>query len=191
MVAGVSDRQRKILWGLLTAVGLVVWSNLFFLPQRKEASRLSGEFKRFQEQVNRLHQDLAQYPTLERDRARLAAQFDPASVGASPEEQLPDLMGKIAQAAHAAHIRLLALKPKVEIRQMQPGPSGYLEVPLEISALAGYHQIVRFLDILERSENPLRVQGLTIKSSQQDMWNHTTAITLRAYLVPRRGQEGS
>ncbi len=191
MAAEVSGRQRQVLWGLLVAVGLVVWVNLFLLPQWKEASRLNGEFKRLREQVNRLHRDLAKLPTLERDRARLAAQSDTAATGASPEEQLPDLLGRIAQSAHAAHLRLLSLKPKVEIWQMQPGPSGYLEVPLEISAQAGYHQIGRFMDGLERSENPLRVQRLAIKSSQQDMWNHTAAITLRAYLVPRRGQEGA
>ena len=191
MAAPASDLQKQILYGLLVVVGCVVWVNLFLLPQWKKASRLGGEFKQLREEVNRLHRDLKKYPTLEQERVRLAAQFETAAVSSSPEEQLPDLLGKIAQAAHAAHVRLLALKPKAEIRQLQPGLSGYLEVPLEISALSGYHQIGHFLDGLERSENPLRVQGLEIKSTQQDMWNHTTTITLRAYLVPRRGQEGS
>ena len=79
------------------------------------------------------------------------------------------------------------LRPTQDLAQTQRGPSGYLEIPIEVTASAGYHQIGAFLDALESSEIPLRVQQMQMKADSKDLWSHRAVILLQAYLAPASG----
>ena len=180
----VPDQQKKVLYGVLAVVGLVVWLNFLLVPQWKQWGRQGTELKSLQEQVTQARRLLAQLPGVEQNQALLSSQVAIRPTLISPQEQLPELMDRIAQVARASRLRLSSLKPGAEISGLTAGPSGYVEVPIEIETLAGYHQVGAFLDALESSEHLLRVQSLEIATGGRDMWNHRTRITLQAYLAP-------
>ncbi len=184
-MAGSADpRQRLLLTGIFAAIGGVLWIQFFLVPQAGRAGRLSSELKGMRAQVEKTRRELKQMPEMERSRSLLAAQYAVPAPAAPPEEQLPDLMDRIAQAARSAHVRIITLHPKQDLAQTQAGPSGYLEIPLELAATAGYHQVGRFLDELERSGTLVRLKELEIRPSGQDLWNHQIKMQLLAFLVP-------
>lgn len=180
----ISQRQRQILLGLLVVVGAVLWLQFFMLPQLATASRLRDDLKKLRTQRERARHDLAQMPSLEKKLAALAGQYSLPALAGPPEEQLPDLLEKITQAARASQVRVTTLRPQKELGQLQVGPSGYLEIPLELSATAGYHQVGRFLDELERSESLVRLRELDLRPSNGDLASHEVKMVLLAYLVP-------
>ena len=127
---------------------------------------------------------IREMPALEEDRKRLASQLQLPALTIPPEQQLPDLLDRITRAARVSEVRLLGLKPQADLRNLKPGPSGYIEVPLEVIAAAGYHSIGRFLDGLESSQDLLQVRELQIESNSRDVWSHAVTVLLVAYLVP-------
>ncbi|MBI3322657.1 MAG: type 4a pilus biogenesis protein PilO [Candidatus Omnitrophica bacterium] len=176
--------RKKILFGVLAAVGTVLWANFLLMPQWAQWSRQGQELKSLERQVEQARRQLAQLPGVERNSEQLSTQLAIRSSDIPPQEQLPELMDQIAQMARASRLRLSSLKPGAEISGLSPGPSGYLEVPIEVVTSAGYHQVGAFLDALESSEHLLRVQSLEIIANNQDMWNHRVRIILQAYLPP-------
>ncbi len=185
MAAAISaEGKRKVLVGILSILGAVTWLNFVFFPQWSRFSRLQGEIRSLKRQVVRLRQDLAEWPALEENRKQLEAQVRMPAAAVPPEQQLPDLLERITQAARLSEVRLVGLKPRADLGSVRPGGSGYIEMPLEILTTAGYHPMGRFLDRLESSDDLLRVQKLEIQSDSQDAWNHSATVLLVAYLAP-------
>ncbi len=178
--------QKQLLTGLAAVVGLLVWTNLFLIPQRRIAAELEPQVRTKRKQLSELKRNLPQLEKLESEVAVLSAQHHLPSGSRQPEEQLPELLDAIAQAARSAGGRLIRVKPKVEEGLAKPGPSGYLELPIQVEASAGYHPLGLFLDSLERSENFIRVQEFRIHGDPQDIWNHKASFIFQAYLLPSR-----
>ena len=179
------QRQRRLLAGFLAVVGAVLWTQFLFLPQFRTAGRLGHELKTLRVQMTRAQRDLGQMGLLEKKRTPLTNPYSIPAPTLPPEEQLPDLLEKITQAARASHVRVTALRPKQDFAQMQMGPSGYLEIPLELLATAGYHQVGHFLDALERSESLVRLRELEIRpNNNNDLSNHQVKMVLLAFLLP-------
>ena len=177
------SRQIRVLAGLFALIGGVVWLQFLIIPQAGSAGRLGSEVSGLRAKVERLRRDLRRLPEQEQKQKEMSSQYSAPAVSVPPEEQLPDLLEKIAQFARAAHVRVVTLRPKQDLAQMRPGPSGYLEIPLELTAVAGYHQVGRFLDRLEGSDSLVRLRELQIRPGKR-MPDQEVKMLLLAFLTP-------
>jgi len=164
-------------------VGLFLWVRFFVSPQQEISAQLHSSLEKVRQDVSTTHQKMSHLPALEAEIHRLMMQ-EPMMVEASPEEQLPEIFKVIAQEAKTAQVRLLGVKAKKEISQVTPSLNGFLELPVQVDATAGYHQLGQFLDLLEGSNNFFRVQGLKIQSNPNDVWHHQATLLLDVYLFP-------
>lgn len=178
-----STRKKQILVGVLGAWGLVAWFNLALVPQRDHLSTLRPPIEKLRKQLSQTREGLAKLNALEATLAQMKAQFHaPVSIR-PPEEQLPELLEVVAKAARGSQVHLLSVKPKQDFSQLSPGPTGYLELPVQVEASAGFHQIGMFLDALEQSENLVQVRELSIQEDPRDLWNHQLSLVLTMYLA--------
>ncbi len=182
------QRQLRILAIVLVVVGLVFWLQFLIIPQTGSAARLGSELTGLRLKVERARQEVRRLPDMEKKLDDLAARYSMSTVSTPPAEQLPDLLDKIAQFARGARVRVVTLRPKEDLGAVQAGPSGYLEIPLELVATAGYHQIGRFLNQLERSDSLVRLRELEIRPGKE-MLGQEVKMMLLAFLAP--GQETS
>lgn len=183
-------QQKKILAGIGAGVGFILWLTFFFTPQFVNWIQRRPQVQGLKAQIQEARQRLGQFPKREKELSDLKTQYELSGANLISQQQLPELLEKIAQAARSAGVRLEAVKPKVDISQLTPGPSGYLELPLEVDAVAGYHGLGVFLDTLERSDNLIRVQEFKIQADPKDLWNHQATFVLQSYLLPDGKSEG-
>ena len=176
-------KQLRILAVVLVVVGLFFGLQFSILPQIRSAGRLGSEWAALHGKVEQLQRDLRQMPEMEKKQVELAARTSTPSVSIPPEEQLPDLLDKIAQFARGARVRVVTLRPKQDLGHVQVGSSGYLEIPLELVATAGYHQVGRFLDQLEQSDSLVRLRELEIQPGTE-LWSQEVKMLLVAFLAP-------
>jgi len=179
----VNQKQLRILAAVPAVVGLFFWLQFLILPQTRSAGRLGSELTALRGKVERMQRDLGHLPEMEKKRDELAVRTSVPVVSAPPEEQLPDLLDKIAQFARTARVRVVTLRPKQDLAKVQVGPSGYLEIPLELEATAGYHQVGRFLDQLEQSDSLVRLRELEIHPGKE-MWDQEVKMLLLVFLAP-------
>lgn len=178
------DRRRLFLpVVVLAVVGLVLWLQFLIIPQIGSTNRLSSESVSLRLKVERARQETRRLPELLKERDELAARVSVPTVSTPPAEQLPGLLDKIAQFARDAHVQVVTLRLKEDLGRVKAGPSGYLEIPLELVATAGYHQIGRFLDPLEQSDSLVRLRELEIRPGKE-MLNQEVRMLLLAFLAP-------
>ena len=183
------DQQKRIVIGIGGLVGIILGVTLVLIPQAGLWNERRPKTAALKRQWLQAQQRLGRMPQAERELTDLKAKVELVQLTLSPEEQLPDLLERIAQAARGSQVRLSAVKPKADLASLTPGPSGYLELPVEVTASAGYHSLGAFLDALEQSEMLIRVQGLKIEHGSRDLWNHEATFTLQAYLLPGSKKE--
>lgn len=177
------QRKKQILAVLLAFSGLLVWSRFFWSPLWARFHRQGSECRDLKSQLARTRHDLARMPQLEQQRQRLLLEASQTAPAVPMEQQLPALLGRVAKAAHSNQMKVLGLRPKKDSARQPESDSGFLEVPIEVVASAGYHATGRFLDLLENSEDLLRLESLEIQSSHDDLWNHQIRMVLQAYLA--------
>ncbi|MCM8812013.1 MAG: type 4a pilus biogenesis protein PilO [Candidatus Omnitrophica bacterium] len=139
-----------------------------------------------QKDVARIKEKSARIDSMRSELERLAAQYDVAITATLPEEQLPEVLDAIAAAARVSGVRLIGIKPKEEVSHLTPSASGFLELPIQVDALGGYHHLGRFLSAVEESKVLVGVQELTIQANPEDIWNHKALFVFVAYLFPAR-----
>ncbi|MBI3333753.1 MAG: type 4a pilus biogenesis protein PilO [Candidatus Omnitrophica bacterium] len=177
-------RPKPILFGIAGLIGLALWASFFLLPQQRGIGERGSQIRELKEKLGRARKDLAALPAVRADLARMEAQGEGQALLQPAEEQLPDLLDSISKMARGAQVRLLVVKPKEGLSSLTAGPGGFLELPIQVEALAGYHQIGVFLDSLERSERLIGVREFEIRGDSRDPWHHRVIFLLQAYLAP-------
>ncbi len=180
---------KAIVAGAGIVVGLFVWLQLFIIPQRSSLMDSCSRNKTIVKDMALLKEKIAKFPEMEKQLIQLAGQYDPRMVTTPPEKQLPEILEVIAQAAKASDVRLLGAKPRMEISDLSPGSSGFLELPVQVDASGGYHQLGLFLDSLESSRMLVRVHELKIQTNPEDIWHHQATFVLWTYLFPVVGDQ--
>ncbi len=166
------------------AVGLVLWIGLVVLPQQRALADRSATVRTRQGQLAEVRRGIAQRPAMEAEVARLAQAYRVPGQVPPVEEQLPGLLKVITETAKTTQVALLVLRPKADLGVIAQKAGGYVEVPLEISASGGYHELGAFLDGLEQSPALLfRVERLGIQPDPKDLWHHRATFMVRLYLA--------
>lgn len=191
------DQQRTLLRSAGMVLGFLAWLTFFYLPVRRQILEIRPQAQRLRQQLEETRGGLANLSALEEEFSRLAAEYDIPSVELPPEDQVPELLKAIAQMARSAQVRVLEVTPRpqvgteastpvglVALEHLTLGQSGYLELPIEVQAVSGYHALGLFLDKLEQSKRLVRVRTVEILPDEQDLWHHRVALLLQAYLVP-------
>ena len=175
---------KPILTGVILVMGILVWSQLYLIPQRSRLMDLRLRNETITKDMALLKQKLVQMPQMEKQLKELTGQYDPRMVTTPPEKQLPEILETIAKAAKTSDVRLIVSKPKMDIEALSPSASGFLELPVQVEASGGYHQIGLFLDALEGSKMLVRIHELKIQASSDDIWHHHATFVLWTYLFP-------
>lgn len=190
-------QQRLILLGVGGTLGFLGWLIFFFLPLQGRLSEIRAQVASLRQQLEETRQGLKSLPGMEEELSHVQAKYEMPAATARPEDQVPELLKAVAQMARNAQAQLLEATPKanlgtqtetpsgfVALEHFTPGPSGYLELPIEIQVSGGYHQLGQFLDQIENSKYLVRVKELEVFPDEQDLWHHKAVILLQAYLVP-------
>lgn len=72
-------------------------------------------------------------------------------------------------------------------RQAPQTPEPYTEIPIQIEALCGYHQLGAFLSLIETGDQPMQVASLRVSHNAKELRRHTIELVLRAYFAAPEG----
>ena len=175
---------KPVLIGVGAVIGFFIWLQFFFLPQYAHLRERGVKLKTVIDDTKVLKVKVAKLDIMQAELDKMAGQYDVRMLSMEPEEQLPELFQEITQAARVAGVRLANVKPEVEVNDLTPNSSGFLEVPIRVEAAGGYHNLGRFIDALESSKALLRMHQIKIEPNSDDLFHHRANIVLWAYLFP-------
>jgi len=102
------------------------------------------------------------------------------------EEEVPGLLGEISTMAGKLGVDIIAIKPvklKAAADLLKADERLYNEVPIEISAKGGYHQISQFINKIETYTKLVEVKDVEIFSDSAAPRKHFCRLLVSTYIL--------
>ncbi len=189
---GLGGQSRQlVLVGALAVFGLGVYYTYVLGPLFRRLKELGQTLQTTRVQLQHLELALASEPQLRQQQAQLSSQVASLRTVIPSEEELPSVIKLLSDVASHTNVKIKTIFP---VRFLEPLPTSpaappkpedhlYNEVPIQIDALAGFHQLGSFLSQVESGEYPMRIQSLRIMGNPKEPRRHEIKVTLSGYFA--------
>ncbi len=195
MKVDLSNRSQQMLVfvGCLVLVNLWLYIRFMITPLAREAVNLSHQVQTARDHLRALEMGTANAAALQEQYRQLNQSIAAQRQLLPPEEELPATIEFLSRLASQTQVRILSIFPQ---RTPDAGkgvpesaPLVYKDIPIQVDAMAGYHQLGTFISLIESGEKPIRISSLRISSNPKEPKRHTIKLLLRSYFSSSQGAE--
>ena len=204
------DRLQQARAGLFLLVVVLLWVYYAYglTPALRAVIRGWRQVRTASQQVRDSQQAVAQEPQLRQEQTQLLQTLEELRGAIPPEEELPATIQTLSEAASQSGVKILAIaperspesvgaklppaKPKAAKSQKGSPPverSGAglsREIPIQVEAVAGFHQLGAFVRRVESGPQAMRLERLQITNQQsKDVRRHQVKMTWVGYFATK------
>jgi Tfp pilus assembly protein PilO len=192
-----SAQEQVRIATFVLAVGTVVTivSRFLIAPAWRNAKQLKNQMTVLAEQVRGLEVSTVGAENLELQHAALEGKVRALQNALPPETELPSIIELLSSLAGQTSFRIQTIFPQrssTEDPSARLGPAQpllYKTIPIQIDALAGFHQLGAFLSLVEAHDKPLRIASLRISSQQKEAQFHRIKLVIDSYVSMAGGSK--
>ena len=93
------------------------------------------------------------------------------------DKRAPELFKELNDLADVAKQKYMSMEARPVVEK-----STYIEIPLEINLKADYHNLGRYINMIERSKRFAKVDGIDIEYDFEDALNQNVNLTLSTFM---------
>ncbi|MBI4322675.1 MAG: type 4a pilus biogenesis protein PilO [Candidatus Omnitrophica bacterium] len=134
------------------------------------------------QQLRDIEQALIQEPQLQQQRRQLEDRMARLRTTVLTEDELPTMIEQLTDLAGQTGVKIQLISPQRAF-PASLSPDAYKEIPIQIEALAGFHQLGTFLSRVELGTQPMQVRTLRISENPKLLRRHLVKLTLLAYAM--------
>ena len=186
-----ADRHRIVLIGLLAILAVWVYYGYVVTPLFQAVAQVNQAVRVARDQLRESEHALTQEPQLHQQHRQMEQQVARLWDVILTEDELPVVMERLTALAGQTGVKLQLITPQrplvsaTETKTPSPAPL-YTEIPIQLDALAGFHQLGTFLSRVEQDEQPSQLRSLRISENPKLLRRHVVKMTLVAYVMPSR-----
>ena len=184
------EQQVILLVAAVALVSLGAFYTLVMGPLLRSLGAQRESIRTAQTVLQHVKQTIALEPQLRTQLGELTSDLKALHEALPAEETLPASIERLSEMATQAGLKIQTIFPQRTVDSRDtPSPSTlvaadlYKEVPIQIDALSGYHQLGMFLSSVERYAQPLRLKSLRVTSSGKDGKRHNVKMVVVAYFT--------
>jgi Tfp pilus assembly protein PilO len=188
-----SKREQVVLVASVTiAVAVLsIYIGSIVLPLLQRVSQLDQRIQLTDQQFKTYHLLAKQQPELQREHDELTSSLQQLRSSMPAEQELASVIEQLSGMANQAGLKILTIFPQRSLESfkvvagLDPASQTrlYKEIPIQVDALSGYHQLGRFLARVERGRQPVQLKVLRVTSSPKEPRRHTVQMVLIAYFA--------
>ena len=195
-----SPREQRALAAILLVCGTGIYVYVAFLvgPLWRKTMELG-------QQVQTSHEELLALKTATANESAIREQYQSLqkSVGSlrgflPPEKELPAVIEALSDMARQTNVKIQTIFPQRSLADQSSAASGkktaaipepvvYRQVPIQIDAQSGYHQLGVFLSLVEAEPRPMELRSLRVATDPRDPKRHTIKLVINAYFAADGG----
>ena len=178
------DRGRLVFLSLLAV--LFVWGYYEYIldPLWRRGSEVRTQVRAATQQLRDIEQALIQEPQLHQQRRQLEDRTARLRTTILTEDELPTMIEQLTDLAGQTGVKIQVISSQ---RALPVPLSSYQEIPIQIEAFAGFHQLGAFLSRVELGTQPMQVRTLRISENPKLLRRHLVKLTLVAYAPTEAG----
>jgi len=187
--------QRLLVVAVVVLAGVFVWVYYAYglTPLFRKVVQLGQEIRTTNIKLQHIEQAIAQEPQLRQERDRLGETIQALSALLPPEEELPSVIELLSDVASQTGVKIQTIFP-LRASETEEAPTGakqppdkgrefYTQIPIQIDALTGFHQLGSFLSHVESSPQPMQLKSLRISGDPKEPRRHNMKIVLTVYFA--------
>ena len=199
MKINMTKREQQVL-GVVVVLGLcITWGYMtYFSVIRGAADRLGGEVRSARDRVQVIEKALASESQIRQQYAQMDQSVNSLRTQLPPEEQLSSVIEHLSDLASQSQVKIQTIFPQRQTDEEAAGssllgqkPPIYTVTPIQIDAVAGYHELGTFLNLVEMSHSPMELASLRISANPNQIKRHTIKIVLDVFFATSAGPKSS
>lgn len=187
LVAQIKGNQNKKLAaiGLIAAVLVIADIFFIFLPLLGKNFKIKTQILSLKKNTEALNRQFSDINGIKERLAAVKAERESYNLIFPKEEEVPVLLGGISAIAGKTSIDIIAVKPvKLEnSRDTAESTAVFHEVPIEIFAKGGYHQIGQFINKLESLDKFVEIKDIEITADKATPRRHFFRLLVSTYVL--------
>ena len=188
------DQQIVALWIVCGGIGFWMYASYLVGPLMRDLSAVRREVQSSHERLNLLESAVANETLLKNQRDSLEKAVASLRSRLPAEEQLPTILERLSDLASQANVKIQTIFPERQTEDRRVPTSSvkatglaenavYKGIPIRVEALAGYHQLGTFLNLIELEDKPMELEGLDISGGRKELKRHNIKLMLKAYVA--------
>mgnify|MGYP001597359362 FL=1 len=101
------------------------------------------------------------------------------------EKEMPLLLKGFTDMANQCRIKFITIQPQDTYSQSPAGSAHYIEIPITINLRCSYHDLGRFINMIENSDRFMKVTDLTINTNPDPM-AHNIRLIVNIFVLKKR-----
>ena len=185
------DQHMLVLVGGAALLGLGVYYAALVAPLWRSIQAQRESIRSARTLLQNTEQAIAHEPQLRTQLEQLTLDMKALHEAMPAEETLPAVIERLSEMANQAGVKIQTVFPQRTISDSRESSSAphaatsnlYKEIPIQIDALSGYHQLGVFLSSIERYTQPMRLKNLRITSNAKESKRHNVKMVVVAYFA--------
>jgi Tfp pilus assembly protein PilO len=155
--------------------------------QFESVCRFSAQVKQLSTEIADLKSDTKFFATYKNKLTDLRNEVADLNKAVITEENLPAVIESISKFANMSGVRILEIKPitenAAEQKTVKMGTDVFFRKKISISVKTGFHQLGRFMALLENHTVFLNIKNIEIRADGQEFLRQTVTMTVEVVVV--------
>ncbi len=203
------EQQTLLLAGGLTVLFLWIYTAYWVGPLLKKMSAFGQQVKEAEGQIDILQRNTTSLAALKEEYRRVNGAVSSFRESLPDLEELPAVIELLSNLASQTDVKIQTIfpqRPAIEGKEGKGGkerkelknsgndasgtqaeeaskPAVYAEIPIQVDALAGYHQLGNFLSLAEFGEHMIQVSSLQISENPKNPRSHFVKVIIQSYFA--------
>ncbi len=175
-------KQMVIVISSVTLLTLFVCIVFIFKPQVVSISGVRTRLSKVNADLRSARSDIAKISTMKDVIASYDKKMGLYEKTLPTEDGIPGLLESLSEMAKSANMRIAGIVPIAQ-KGSEAGNRVYKEIPIMITAKAGYHELGHFLSSLESSDRFMKVADMQIKADKASPKKHDVELLVVTYVL--------
>ena len=162
---------------LLVIVATVALPGLGLLPGLRRIAVVRSDLAERTQELEDAKNKEKYLPQLKERIAEAEADIEEVERRLPNDKRAPQLFKELNDLASVAKQQYMSMEARPVVEK-----SAYIEIPLEINLKADYHNLGRYINMIERSKRFAKVDGIDIEYNFDDTPNQNVNLTLSTFM---------
>jgi len=193
------ETEKLVLLGIVGAIAFFSLIQFSTLPLLSGIGKLNKDINKEREALKNADSLIKNKPQLEKRLEKLTAQVDAYEKAIPAHTDMPNILQEISGMASDCKVKISKIEPLRSEKQLNPsnGAKGkpvakqeagkpkalYSEIPIQVEAKGGYHEIAEFINKVETAPNVMSIGDIELHSNADDISNHSARLLIIAYVL--------
>lgn len=189
-------REQRVLTAILLVSGtaLYIYFALIVRPLWTKAMDLGRRVRASREELRALQAATANEAVIRDQYQSLQSSVGSIRSFLPPEKDLPAVIEALSNIARQTNVKIQTIFPQRNAADAQFAPAGtqnkaaaipepvvYRQIPIQVDAQSGYHQLGVFLSLVEAEHSPMELRSLRVAADPREPKRHTIRMIIEAY----------